>query len=62
MWLEGTGTNMLHVPEVGAIVVNYRDITARVQAEEQVRFQAHGRLREPVRHCHQPRGEDPLLE
>ncbi len=41
VWLEGTGTNMLHVPEVGAIVVNYRDITARMQAEEQIRFQAH---------------------
>lgn len=32
-WLEGTFTNLLHVPHVGAIVNNYRDITVRKAAE-----------------------------
>jgi diguanylate cyclase (GGDEF)-like protein/PAS domain S-box-containing protein len=33
-WLEGTATNLLHEPAVRAIVVNYRDITERREAEE----------------------------
>ncbi|MBV9258202.1 MAG: PAS domain S-box protein, partial [Ktedonobacteraceae bacterium] len=28
-WFEGTGTNLLHNPDVEAIVGNFRDITAR---------------------------------
>ena len=34
LWLEGTATNLLHDPAVRAIVTNYRDVTARRQAEE----------------------------
>src|SRR6185503_11025661 len=33
-WIEATVTNMLDEPAVNAIVVNYRDITERRQAEE----------------------------
>ncbi len=36
-WIEATGMNLLAEPAVGAIVVNYRDITARKQAEEAIR-------------------------
>ncbi len=36
-WLEGTATNLLNEPSVQAIVVNYRDITERKQAEEKLR-------------------------
>lgn len=39
-WLELRGTNLLQHPQVGAIVVNYCDITERVQAETQLRYQA----------------------
>ncbi|CAN5686930.1 hypothetical protein BH11BAC1_BH11BAC1_12380 [soil metagenome] len=35
IWVEGTITNMLHVPGVNAIVANIRDITERKKAEEQ---------------------------
>ncbi len=38
IWLEGIGTNLLDDPNVGAIVANFRDITARVRAER--RFSA----------------------
>lgn len=34
LWLEGFGTNLLDDPAVGAIVTNYRDITNRKKAEE----------------------------
>lgn len=33
-WMEGIGTNLLGEPSVRAIVVNYRDITGRKEAEE----------------------------
>src|SRR6516162_3752104 len=33
-WLEARGTNLLDEPSVRAVVVNYRDITQRKQAEE----------------------------
>jgi PAS domain S-box-containing protein len=36
-WIETVGSNLLAEPDVQAIVVNYRDITERVQAEEQLR-------------------------
>ena len=38
-WLEIVGKNMLDDPVVSAIVANYRDITGRKQAEEQIRRQ-----------------------
>ncbi len=34
-WMEGTMTNLLHDPVIDAIVVNFRDITERKQAEEE---------------------------
>ncbi len=36
-WTEGTATNLLHDPNVHAIVVNYRDVTARKTAENELR-------------------------
>ena len=36
-WIEGTATNLLADPAVGAIVVNFRDITERKQAEAALR-------------------------
>jgi two-component system cell cycle sensor histidine kinase/response regulator CckA len=44
-WIESTGTNLLNDPDVAAIVGNYRDITARKQAEEAV-SESHARLEE----------------
>ncbi len=35
-WLEGTGANWLAEPAIGGIVVNFRDITERKQAEERL--------------------------
>jgi PAS domain S-box-containing protein len=40
LWLEAIATNLLHVVSVAAIVVNYRDITGRKQAEKYIRHQA----------------------
>jgi PAS domain S-box-containing protein len=37
IWLEGVMTNMLHDPAVEAIVMNFRDITERKEAEEKIR-------------------------
>jgi PAS domain S-box-containing protein len=36
IWLEGTYTNLLHDPDVKAIVYNYHDITDRILAEEKI--------------------------
>jgi PAS domain S-box-containing protein len=36
-WVEAVVTNMLNEPSVNAIVVNYRDITERKEAEEKLR-------------------------
>jgi len=38
-YLEGTGKNMLDSPYVNGIVVNYRDVTKRVLAEQRLRKQ-----------------------
>lgn len=38
IWLEGTLTNMLHVPQLKTIVANFRDITERKIFEEQQEF------------------------
>jgi PAS domain S-box-containing protein len=38
-WLEGTFTNLLAEPDIGAIVNNYRDITERRRAEDDLRQQ-----------------------
>ncbi|MBP9212519.1 MAG: PAS domain S-box protein, partial [Bacteroidetes bacterium] len=35
-WIEATGTNLLSDPAVSGIVVNFRDITERKQAEQQL--------------------------
>ncbi|HET7035140.1 MAG TPA: ATP-binding protein [Thermomicrobiaceae bacterium] len=37
-WLEGTGTNLLAVPAVQAIVANVRDITRRKRAEASLHY------------------------
>jgi PAS domain S-box-containing protein len=34
-WLEATATNLLDLPGVQAIVVNYRDVTERIRAEKE---------------------------
>lgn len=36
-WIEGVRANLLHEPAVGAVVVNYRDITERKRAAEALR-------------------------
>lgn len=37
-WIEGTITNLLDEPSVGALVANYRDVTERRRTEEAQRF------------------------
>lgn len=32
-WIEGVGRNLLNNPNVGALVLNYRDVTERVEAD-----------------------------
>jgi diguanylate cyclase (GGDEF)-like protein/PAS domain S-box-containing protein len=41
IWLEGFSQNLLHEPSVGAIVLNYRDISQRKEAERQLEYRAH---------------------
>ncbi len=36
-WIEAKATNMLDEPSVGAVVINYRDITPQKQADETLR-------------------------
>jgi len=36
VWVEAIATNLLAEPDIGAIVVNYRDITDRQRAEEEI--------------------------
>ena len=38
IWIEAVGTNLLHIPAVAAIVINYRDVTERTLAEERRQF------------------------
>jgi two-component system, cell cycle sensor histidine kinase and response regulator CckA len=38
-WIEFTGTNLLHVPVINGILGNYRDITNRKQADDELRKQ-----------------------
>jgi PAS domain S-box-containing protein len=38
VWLEATGTNLLHDPAIEGIVVNSRDITERRRAEQEARM------------------------
>lgn len=41
VWLEGFGQNLLHEPSVGAIVVNYRDVSQRKETEKQLEYRAY---------------------
>ncbi|HEU4886651.1 MAG TPA: EAL domain-containing protein, partial [Thermoanaerobaculia bacterium] len=41
VWLEGFCQNMLQEPGVGAIVLNYRDVSQRKQTEKQLEYRAH---------------------
>ncbi|MGE5139986.1 MAG: PAS domain S-box protein, partial [Rudaea sp.] len=36
-WLEGTARNLIQVPSVGGVVLNYRDITERTEAAQALR-------------------------
>jgi two-component system, cell cycle sensor histidine kinase and response regulator CckA len=47
LWIEATATNLLHEPSIAGIVVNYRDVTERVEAERQFR-EANRRLEETL--------------
>jgi PAS domain S-box-containing protein/putative nucleotidyltransferase with HDIG domain len=38
-WIEGVRSNLLHQPGVQAIVVNYRDVTERVRAQQRLTAQ-----------------------
>ncbi len=40
LWVEIIATNLLDEPAVGAIVVNYRDVSERKRVEEEMRHQA----------------------
>jgi diguanylate cyclase (GGDEF)-like protein/PAS domain S-box-containing protein len=41
VWLEGFGQNLLEETSVGAIVVNYRDVSQRKETEKQLEYRAH---------------------
>ena len=41
IWLEGFAQNMLHEPSVGAIILNYRDVSLRRMTEKQLEYRAH---------------------
>ncbi len=42
-WMESTTTNLMHDPEVRALVANFRDVTERIEAERALR-ETHRRL------------------
>lgn len=41
IWLEGFSQNLLHEPSVGAIVLNYRDVSQRKETEKQLEYRAY---------------------
>ena len=41
VWLEGFSQNLLHEPSVGAIVLNYRDVSQRKETEKQLEYHAY---------------------
>jgi diguanylate cyclase (GGDEF)-like protein/PAS domain S-box-containing protein len=41
VWIEGFAQNMLHEPSVGAIILNFRDVTQRRMTEKQLEYRAH---------------------
>lgn len=41
IWLEGFSQNLLADPSVGAIVLNYRDVTQRKETEKQLEYRAY---------------------
>ena len=41
LWIEAFAQNLLHDSSVGAIIVNYRDITQRKATEKQLEYQAY---------------------
>ncbi len=41
IWLEGFAQNMLSDPSVGAIIMNFRDVTQRRMTEKQLEYRAH---------------------
>ena len=41
IWLEGFGQNLLHEESVGAIVLNYRDVSQRKETEKQLEYRAY---------------------
>jgi diguanylate cyclase (GGDEF)-like protein/PAS domain S-box-containing protein len=41
VWLEGFSQNLLHEPSVGAVVLNYRDVSQRKQQEKQLEYRAY---------------------
>jgi diguanylate cyclase (GGDEF)-like protein/PAS domain S-box-containing protein len=41
VWLEGFGQNLLDEASVGAVVLNYRDISQRKEAEKQLEYRAY---------------------
>ncbi len=48
LWMENTGVNLLADPDVGALVLQSRDITARREAEQEI-AEANARLEELTR-------------
>jgi PAS domain S-box-containing protein len=47
-WIEATATNLLDEPAVGAVVVNRRDVTAEVKAQQLLEHRVDERTRELV--------------
>lgn len=41
IWLEGFSQNLLHETSVGAIVLNYRDVSQRKETEKQLEYRAY---------------------